>query len=158
MNLISFYLFILIQPFSHGVYLFIFSTKPKEFFNIKTGPGTIYNVWIINPMAAVLVLLLLLFVFDINVMTYFFSFIYRTDRRIYRYIIIIGRAYTIYIYNKYIGIVPGIHVIATYLLINSLYYNIHTMFMSILNKLCWYLYFRNNGLAIFFFNMLISIE
>jgi len=82
------------------VYLFIFSNKPKEFFNIKTGPGTIYNVWIINSTAAVL---LLLFVFDINVMTFiFFSFIYRGDRVYTVYIIIpIDRLYTNDVYVSF---------------------------------------------------------
>lgn len=36
-------------------------------------------------------------------MTYFFSFIYRTDRRVYRYIIFIGRAYIYNIHIIYIG-------------------------------------------------------
>lgn len=102
MDLISFYLFILIQSFSHGVYLFIFSNKPKEFFNIKTGPGTIYNVWIINSTAAVL---LLLFVFDINVMTYIF-------------------------FHLFIAVIGCILYILLYLLIDYT----QTMFTSALNK------------------------
>lgn len=88
---------------SRNVFIF-FSNKPKEFFNIKTGPGTIYNVWIINSMAAVL---LLLFVFDINVMTYFFFHLFIAAIGVYMYIyihiviIIIGRAY-IYMYTVYL--------------------------------------------------------
>lgn len=103
-DLISFYLFILIQPFGHGMYVYVrvcvdvcmymcvcvrvymcvcgracvyFSTKLKEFFLIskqvrqrfiKRGLSTRWRPFLIR---------ISIRIYDINVMTYFFPFIYR---------------------------------------------------------------------------------